>query len=78
MPASVAGVGNAFVSGPPPPTAASPRCSTIAFTMRSVALHAQFVVQTVFTTSSKTVGPCSILPAPVAAHARSGSFAAFA
>ena len=50
----------------------------MAFTMRSVALHAQFVVQTVFTTSSKTVGPCSILPAPVAAHARSGSFAAFA
>ena len=55
-----------------------PRCSTIAFTMRSVALHAQFVVQTVFTTSSKTVGLWSILPAPVTAHARSGSCAAFA
>ena len=48
--------------------------STIALTMRSVALHAQFVVQTVFTTSSKTVGLCSIRPAPVAAQARSGSF----
>ncbi len=41
--------------------------------MRSVPLHAQFVVQMVLTTSSNTVGLWSIRPAPFAAHARSGS-----
>ena len=51
---------------------------TSAFTIRTVALHVQFVVQTVFTTSSKTDGPWSIRPAPAAAHARSWSCTAFA
>ena len=44
--------------------------------MRSVADQAQFVVQIVFTTSSKTVGLRTIRPAPVAAQASSGSLAA--
>ena len=43
--------------------------------MRTVAPHAQFVVQIVFTTSSKTVGERSMRPAPVVAHDRSGSSA---
>jgi hypothetical protein len=68
-----AGVGNAFVRGPSPPSAGSPRLVTSASTIRTVALHAQFVVHTVFTTSSNTVGERSIRPAPRAAHARSGS-----
>ena len=67
------GVGNALASGPSPPAAGSPRSRTSAFTMRTVALQAQFVVQIVFTTSSNTVGLRSMRPAPVAAHARSGS-----
>ena len=41
--------------------------------MRTVADHAQFVVQIVFTTSSKTVGLRIIRPAPVVTQARSGS-----
>jgi hypothetical protein len=41
-----------------------------------VADHAQFVVHTVFTTSSNTVGLCTIRPAPVTVHDRSGSSAA--
>lgn len=58
--------------------AGSPRCSTIAPTIRRVADHAQFVVQMVFTTSSKTVGLRSILPAPRVTQASSGSSAASA
>ena len=46
--------------------------------MRSVADQAQFVVQTVLTTSSKTVGLRSSRPAPRAAQARSGSPATLA
>jgi hypothetical protein len=46
--------------------------------MRSVADHAQFVVQIVFTTSSKTVGLRTILPAPRVAQTRAGSAAAIA
>ena len=42
--------------------------------MRTVADQAQFVVQIVFTTSSKTVGLRSIRPAPVVTQARSGSW----
>ena len=44
--------------------------------MRTVADQAQFVVQTVLTTSSKTVGLRSRRPAPRAAQASSGSAAA--
>ena len=44
--------------------------------MRTVALHAQFVVQIVFTTSSKAVGLRSMRPAPDATHESSGSSAA--
>ena len=46
--------------------------------MRIVADQVQFVVQIVFTTSSKTDGLRIMRPAPVAAHARSGSAAAAA
>ena len=46
--------------------------------MRSVADQAQLVVQTVFTTSSKTVGLRSRRPAPRAAQARAGSAATWA
>ena len=44
--------------------------------MRTVADQAQFVVQIVFTTSSKTVGLRSMRPAPAVVHASSGSAAA--
>ena len=44
--------------------------------MRSVADQAQLVVQTVFTRSSKTVGPRSRRPAPSHAQLRAGSPAA--
>ena len=44
--------------------------------MRTVADHVQFVVQIVFTTSSKTVGLRSSRPAPEVTHERSGSLAA--
>ena len=43
--------------------------------VQAVPDQAQFVVQIVFTTSSKTVGLCNIRPAPVAAQARSASSA---
>ena len=46
--------------------------------MRTVADQAQFVVQIVLTTSSKTVGLRSIRPAPAAAQPSSGSAAATA
>ena len=46
--------------------------------MRTVALHAQFVVQTVLMTSSNTVGLWIMRPAPAAAQARSGSSASLA
>ena len=44
--------------------------------MRSVADQAQLVVQTVLTTSSKTVGLRNRRPAPRAAQASAGSAAA--
>ncbi len=44
--------------------------------MRSVADQAQFVVQMVFTTSSKTVGLRTSRPAPRVVQASSGSSAA--
>jgi hypothetical protein len=55
--------------------AAAPSWSTSADTMRTVADHVQFVVQTVLTTSSKTVGLRSMRPAPRVTHARSASSA---
>ena len=60
------GGGKARPRGPSggPPAAGSPRCSTRAVTIRRVADQAQFVVQIVFTTSSKTVGLCTMRPAP--------------
>jgi hypothetical protein len=42
-------------------------------TILLVADHAQFVVQIVLTTSSKTVALRIILPAPAVAHSRIGS-----
>ena len=42
--------------------------STSAVVMRTVADHAQLVVQIVLMTSSKTVGLARIRPAPVLAH----------
>jgi hypothetical protein len=47
-------------------------------TIRSVADHVQLVVQIVFTTSSNTLGLWTMRPAPLVAHARSGSSAASA
>jgi hypothetical protein len=49
-----AGEGKAWPNGlsGAAPAAGSPRCWTIAFTMRTVPDHAVFVVQIVFTTSS--------------------------
>jgi hypothetical protein len=44
--------------------------------MRTVPDQAQFVVQIVLTTSSKTVGLRSIRPAPLVTHSRTGSDAA--
>ncbi len=41
--------------------------------MRTVADQVVFVVQIVFTTSSKTVAPRAIRPAPTAIQASSGS-----
>ena len=41
--------------------------------MRTVAAQVQFVVHTVLTTSSNTVGLRSIRPAPAVTHARSPS-----
>ena len=63
-PPSRPAVGKAFVSGPSPPIAGSPSEETSAFTMRTVAPQAQFVVQIVFTTSSNTVGERSMRPRP--------------
>ena len=70
-----AGVGKARPQGPSgsAPAARSPRCSTIACTIRMVADHAQLVVQIVLTTSSNTVGLWTMRPAPAATHDRSGS-----
>ena len=57
----------------PDPIAGSPSSRTSARTIVVVSAHVQFVVQTVFTTSSHTVGDRSIRPAPAVAHDRSGS-----
>ncbi len=57
------------------PGAGSPSRPTRAPTIRSVADQAQLVVQTVLTTSSKTVGLRRSRPAPRAAQASSGSSA---
>jgi hypothetical protein len=64
-------VGNAWA----PLAARSPRLSTSALTMRTVADHATFVVQIVFTTASNTVWVRTMRPAPREAQERSGSFA---
>src|SRR3989304_2427965 len=72
------GVGNARPWGPSAGAtgAAAPRFATIAVTILRVADQAQLVVHTVFTTSSNTVGLCTIRPAPTVAHSSSGPAAA--
>src|SRR5207248_1501885 len=57
------------------PDAGKREQAALAPTMRWVADQVQFVVQIVFTTSSKTDGLRSIRPAPDTAQARSGSAA---
>jgi len=59
----------------PTTTLPTPRLSTSALIMRTVADQATLVVQIVFTAASKTVGVRSIRPDPAAAHERSGSSA---
>ena len=82
MPASAiaSGVGNARPQGVSggAPAAGSPRFATIAWTMRTVADHVQFVVQIVFTTSSNTLALRTIRPAPVVTHDSCSSSAAAA
>ena len=75
------GSGHAFVSGSPVRSstryragAGSPSRSHRRDTIARVSAHEQFVVQIIFTRSSKTVGDRNSLPAPVAAiHEKSGS-----
>ena len=72
-----AGVGNALASGSSVnPAARSPSSRTSALTIVVVRLHEQFVVQSVLTTSSHTVGERSMRPAPAVTHASSVSAAA--
>jgi hypothetical protein len=58
------------------PAAGSPRCSTRAVTILVVRAQEQFVVHTVLTTSSNTVGLRIIRPAPDTTQDSSGSSAA--
>ena len=72
------GVGKAACSGSRDPSGGSPSAVTSPRTIETVSPHEQLVVQSVLMTSSQTVGERSIRPAPVVAHARSGSSAAIA
>ncbi len=58
------------------PTAGSPSSRTNAFTIVVVRLQEQFVVQSVLTTSSHTVGERNMRPAPAVTQASSASSSA--